>query len=84
MLRPGLDLAETRPASVLLFRIHCSWKLGTGVSCELFVALGFVRLLHLVKWFADERTNRIEHPLTLRASEALKILALNPDQVARH
>jgi hypothetical protein len=51
------------------------------VGCELFVALGFVGLLHLVKRFVDERTSRIEHPLTFRASEALKILALNPDHL---
>ena len=70
------------PSFIEHFRIDCSGKLGTGVGCELFVALCFVGLLHLVKRFVDERTSRIEHPLTFRASEALKILALNPDQFA--
>jgi hypothetical protein len=54
------------------------------MGSELFVALCFVSLLHLVKRFANERTTRLEHPLTLRASEALKTLDLNPDQLAWH
>lgn len=59
-------------------------KVGTGVGGELFVALGFVSLLHLVKRCADERIGRMEYPLTLGASEARKVRALNPVQTARH
>jgi hypothetical protein len=54
------------------------------VGSELFVALCFVSLLQLVNCFANERASRLEHPFTLRASEALKIGALNPDQLAWH
>jgi hypothetical protein len=37
----------------------------TGVGCEVFVPLGFVNLLHLVKCLANEGTSRLEHPMTL-------------------
>lgn len=65
-----------------LLWIGCSWKPGTDEGRELIVALCFVSLLRLVKCFANERASRREHPLTLRASEALEILDLNPNQLA--
>jgi hypothetical protein len=70
-------------ANLLLLRI-CSWKLGTEVYGELFVKFGLICLLHLIKRTTDERTGRFKYPLTLRASEAQKILALNPHQLACH
>lgn len=70
--------------SLKLLWIDRLLKVGTGVGGELFVALGFVSLLHLVKRRADEGTSRMEYPLTLGASEPHKVRALNPDQTARH
>ena len=52
--------------------------LYTSVSSKLFVTAGFVLLLHLIEGIACERTRRLEFPITIRAGEALKILALNP------
>jgi hypothetical protein len=58
--------------------------LDTSVGSKLFVALGFVLPLHFIQRFAHERTRRIKHPVTLGASEALKVLVLNPYELAWH
>jgi|SRR5580700_523453 hypothetical protein len=71
-------------ATCYLFETVCSWKLGTVVGSKLFVAICFVRLLHLVECFSNRRTRSPENPLTLRASEALEFGVLNPDQLAWH
>jgi hypothetical protein len=54
------------------------------VSSKLFVALGFVLLLHSIQGFVKERTRRLKHPVALGATEALKVLFLNPYQLAGH
>jgi hypothetical protein len=59
-----------------------SWKLHADARSELFIAFRFIGFLHFIKRSANERTGRLEHPLTVRAAEALKILVLNPDQLA--
>jgi hypothetical protein len=58
--------------------------LGANVGSKLFVTLGFVLPLHFMQRFANERTRRIKHPVTLGASEALKVLVLNPYKLAWH
>jgi hypothetical protein len=55
-----LDAQPECPSLKLLW-IDRLLKVGTGVSCELFVALGFVSLPHLVKRCADEGTSRMEY-----------------------
>jgi hypothetical protein len=52
------------------------------VASKLFIALGFVLLLHFTECFANERTRRLKHPVILAATEALKVLVLNPYQLA--
>jgi hypothetical protein len=54
------------------------------MDSKLFVALGFVIPFHFIKRIADERPKRLELPVALGATEALKILALNPFQLALH
>jgi hypothetical protein len=56
--------------------------LGTNVGSKLFVTLGFVLPLHFIQRLASKRTRRIKHPVTLGATEALKLLVLNPYQLA--
>jgi hypothetical protein len=58
--------------------------LGTNVGSKLFVTLGFVLPLHFIKRFGNERTSRTKQPVTLGASEALKVPVLNPYQLAWH
>jgi hypothetical protein len=60
------------------------WKYPLSIPETVLHVSLTVNLLHLVKCLAKEGTSRLEHPMTLRASETLKILALNPDQFARH
>jgi hypothetical protein len=69
-----------------LFRLwaHGSWVLDTNVGSNLFVALAFILLLHFIRWFLKERTGGLKPPVTLGATEALKLLALNPYQLAWH
>jgi hypothetical protein len=61
-----------------------SWVLDTSVGSELSVTLGFELLLHLFQRFATERIGRPKDPVTLRATETLKVLILNPYHRARH
>ena len=63
---------------------HGSGVLATNVGSKLFVTLAFVLLLHLIQRFATERARRLKRPVTLGAAEALKALAHNPYQLARH
>jgi hypothetical protein len=56
--------------------------LGTNVGSKLFVTLSFVLPLHFIERFANDRNRRIEHPVALRATEALKVLFLNPYELA--
>ena len=58
--------------------------LDTNVGSKLFVALAFILLLHFIQRFEGERTRRLKHPVTLGATEALKVLFLNPYQLAWH
>jgi len=51
---------------------------------KLFFTLGYVIPFHFIKRIADERTLGIEPPITLGATEAQKILVLNPFQCALH
>jgi hypothetical protein len=48
------------------------------VGRKLCVTFGFVFPLHLIKRIAHGRAERLKLPVTLGATEALKILALNP------
>jgi hypothetical protein len=54
------------------------------MGCKLFFALGYVIPFDLIKRITDERTMGLELPATLRATEAQKILILNPFQFAFH
>jgi hypothetical protein len=58
--------------------------LDANVGGKLFVPLGFVLLLHFFQVFADERTRRLKHPVTLGAAESLEGMALDPHSMARH
>jgi hypothetical protein len=48
-----------------------------SVSSKLFVTFGFVFTLHFMKRLGHEPTRRAKLPVTLGATEALKILTLN-------
>src|SRR6266850_2041542 len=61
-----------------------SWVPDTNVGSKLFVALAFVVLLHFIQGFVEGRTRRPKHPAALRATEAQKVLALHPYQLAWH
>jgi hypothetical protein len=54
------------------------------MGSKFFFTLGFVIPFHLIKRIADERAKGLELPVTLGATEALKILAPNPFQCALH
>ena len=56
----------------------------TSMGSKLFITLGFVIPFHFIKRIADKRTKGLELPATLGATEALKILFLNPFQCALH
>ena len=49
-----------------------------SVGSKPFVTFGFVFPLHFINRITRERTWRVKPPVTLGATEALKILALNP------
>jgi len=49
---------------------------------KLFETLGFVLLLHFIQRFTNGRTGRLKRPITLGATEALKVLFLNPYSLA--
>ena len=53
-----------------------------SVGSELFVTLGLVFPLHFIKRIARERTRMVKLPITLGATEALKVLVLNPYHLA--
>lgn len=72
------------PGDLFSLWVSRSCVLCADVGSELFIALGFVRFLHFIERSTNERTGRLEQPLTLRAAEALKILVFNPDQLACH
>ena len=57
------------------------WVSCTNAGSKFPVTLGFVFLLHFLKRIANDRTKRIKHPITLRATEVHKTLALNPTQL---
>jgi hypothetical protein len=50
----------------------------TNVGSKFFVSLGFILPLHFIKRRTYGRARRIKLPVTRRATEALKILTLNP------
>ena len=54
------------------------------MGSKLFFTLGYVIPFHFIERIADERTMGLELPVTLGATEALKILVLNPFQCALH
>jgi hypothetical protein len=54
------------------------------MGSKFFFTLGFVIPFHFIKRIADERAKGLELPVTLGATEALKILAPNPFQCALH
>jgi len=58
--------------------------LDTNVGSKLFVALFFILLLHFIQGFVKGRARRLKHPVALGATEALKLLALNPYRLAWH
>jgi hypothetical protein len=60
------------------FRSFGPWVVCTNVGSKFFVALGFVLRHHFNKRITGDRTGRLELPVTLRATQTLKILALNP------
>jgi hypothetical protein len=55
-----------------------AWAFNASVGSKLFVTVGFVFLLHFIKRFPVERARRLKLPVTLGATEAVEILALNP------
>jgi hypothetical protein len=65
-------------ANLLGHSISGCCAFDASVSSKLCVTLGFVPPLHLIKRIARGRAERLELPATLGATEALKILALNP------
>jgi hypothetical protein len=69
-----------------LFRLWArgSWVLDANVGGKLIVTPGLVLLLHLIERSVDERISRLKHPATLGAAEALKVILLDPYQLARH
>jgi hypothetical protein len=50
----------------------------TNMGSKFFVSLSFVLPLHFIRRRAHRRARRIKLPVTNRANEAVKILALNP------
>jgi hypothetical protein len=56
--------------------------LDANVGGKLFVTVGFVLPLHFIKRMASERTRRIELPVTLSKTVALKIRVRNPFEFA--
>jgi hypothetical protein len=58
--------------SVEIVRLTQAW------AAQLLVTFGFVFRLHFLKRIAREHTRRVKLPVTFGATEALKILALNP------
>jgi hypothetical protein len=69
-----------------LFRLWTprSWVLDTNVGSKFFLTLGFILLFHFIKRITSERTSRLKLPVTFGATEALKLMLLNPYQLARH
>jgi hypothetical protein len=60
---------------------HSIWgacSFDASVGSKLCVTFGFVFSLHFIKRIAHGRAERFKLPVTLGATEALKILALNP------
>jgi hypothetical protein len=60
------------------------WVLGTNVGSKLFVTVGLVVPLHFIQRSANDRTRGLKHPFALGATKALRVLALNPYQLAWH
>jgi hypothetical protein len=77
------NLSNMWPA---LFRLWLfgSWVLCAEVGSKLFITLAFVLLLHFIERGASERIRRLKLPVTLGATEAQEIVALNPFQFAWH
>jgi hypothetical protein len=58
--------------------------LGASVGSKLYITQGFVLPLHFIQRFATELVRRPIDPVTLGATKALKVLGLNPYQLAWH
>jgi hypothetical protein len=54
------------------------WVVYASVGSKLFVTFGFIFALHFIKGIANGNTERLKPPSTRRATEALKIRAINP------
>jgi hypothetical protein len=65
-------------ANLFGFSVGVACVFDANVGSKLFFTFGFVFPLHFLERIARGRTKRPKLPVTLGASEALKILALNP------
>jgi hypothetical protein len=54
------------------------------VGSKCLVTLGFIFSLHFIERIASERSSWAKLPITLGATKAMKLLALNPFQRAWH
>ena len=84
MAGPPLQKRLADVVDLLGLGIGGSSVLGANVGGEIFVTLGLVLLLHFLQGFGNNRTGRLKHPFTLGAAVALKVLALDPYQLAGH
>jgi hypothetical protein len=54
------------------------------VGSKFLVTLGLIFSFHFLEGIASERSSRAKLPITLGATKAMKVLALNPFQRAWH
>jgi hypothetical protein len=54
------------------------------VGSKFFVTLGLIFSFHFLEGIASERASWAKRPITLGATEAMKVLALHPFQRAWH
>jgi hypothetical protein len=60
------------------------WVLCANVGSKFLVTLGLIFSFHFLERIASERASWAKLPITLGASKAMKVLALNPFQHAWH
>jgi hypothetical protein len=80
---PGSDCPNMRHGLFHL-RHFGSRMLCAKVGSKLLVTLALVLHLHFIERDTGDRIRRLKLPVTLGATEAQKILALNPIQLAWH
>jgi hypothetical protein len=65
-------------------RLWGDWVLGANVGSKFLVTLGLIFSFHFLERIASERSSWAKLPITLGATKAMKVLALNPFQPAWH